>query len=251
MTSFKFLILLFAGLLIGQNASAQSNKWGLPPSPNGKLISSFLDAVNDSDADVHRSFIEKNFAPDFLGQLPMEEHLSFFQQMNRALVGAQVTGVDMRMGVSANPTLNVLMKSPDEIYWDLKIEVLQGDALQIAGLGLEESADGPPPAEELIEALMAAINTSDSEVHRKFIEQYFAPAFKNELPMETHLEQFQQMHEDLADAELNGVEVMSQGGSDETVTMVMETTAGATFNVTFDMQATSPPRLITLRVSAE
>ena len=243
----KHLFLLLFGLLVWQSALAQSNKWGLPPSPNGKLASALLDAINESDAKVHQRFVEAYFAPAFKDEFPMEAHLGQFQQMHQDLAGAQLNGVNMMMGATA--ILDLMMTTEAEEYMSLKIEIEQGASPLVAGLRVEASE--PPPTDIMVRALLAAINESDAEAHQRFVEAYFAPAFKDELPMDTHLNLLQQMHQELAGATMVEANAMSQGGSDETVTLTLETNAGERFTLTFDIQLSSPPRLITLSYTQE
>ncbi len=249
MTRYRYLFLLLVSLLVWQNAAAQSEKWGLPPSPNGKLVSALLDAINETDTEIHRKFIESHFTPAFIKAMPMELHLNAFQQMHQDLAGTQVNGVEMMMGATAR--LKIQMETQAEDYFNLLVELATGNPPQIAGLHVEESLDGPPAGKQMVDAILDVINESDAEVHRKFIDTYFAPAFKHDLPMEKHLELLQQMHKDLAGATVEGVDAMSRGSSDETVTMALVTKAGARFTLTFDMQLSSPPRLITLNVAPE
>lgn len=249
MTFCKHLLLLLAGLLVWQGALAQSNKWGLPPSPNGKLAAALLDAIHEEDPALHQAFIEAHYTPEFKAFRSMEKHLEHFQQMHRQLGGAEVHGIDMRMGARA--MLDLAMQNEAGEYLKLKLELEQGSPPRIAGLRVEASEEGPPPVKGLIDALMAAISDADADVHRRFVEDHFAPAFKNDLPMERHLELLQQMHQALAGAQVGDVNVMSRGGSDETVNMVLKTEAGAKYTVTFDVQLSSPPRLLTLSMSQE
>lgn len=249
MTRYKPGFLLLATLFVWQNAVAQPEKWGLPPSPNGKLTAALLDAINESNADVHREFITAHFTPEFRDARPMHVHLGQFQQMHEDLAGAQVNGVDMMMG--AMPMLMISMKTRAAEYMKLEVSIEQTDPPRIADLSVDVSQDGPPPAELMVEALIEAISKSDEASHRQFIETYFSPAFKDDLPMETHLELLQRMHKDLAGADVAEVNAMSRGASDETVTILMVSKAGNRFNVTFDVQLSSPPRLITLNMKPE
>ena len=252
MNCFKHVLLLFAGFLVMESAFAQPDKWGLPDSPNGTLIAALLDAVNESDASAHRIFIESNFTSDFQNAMPMENHLQQFQQMHEDLAGGQVNGVDMRMMPDGARTLMVVLVTPEDEYWNLSLDVQSADSPKIAGMSVELSPDGPPPVERVIRTLMATINDSDPETHRTFIETYFSPAFKDEFTMDAHLQQFQQLHQDLAGANPLSVEAMSQGGTDETISMLLETDSGSRFKLEFDVQTTStPPRLISLSVQPE
>ncbi|MBX2820723.1 MAG: hypothetical protein KTR29_13610 [Rhodothermaceae bacterium] len=252
MNCFKHLLLLVAGFFVIESAFAQPDKWGLPSSPNGTLIAALLDAVNDSDASAHRTFIESHFTSEFQNAMPMENHLEQFQRMHEDLTGGEVNGVDMRMTPDGSRTLMVVLVTPEDEYWNLSLDVQSADPPKIAGMNVEMSPDGPPPVERVIRTLMETINDSDPEAHRTFIETYYSPAFKNDFPMEEHLQQFQQLHKDLAGANPLSVEAMSQGGTDETISMLMETESGSRFKLEFDLQTTTtPPRLISLSVQSE
>lgn len=241
--------LLLCPIVVAQDGQSQTEKWGLPPSPNGKVIAALMNAVNESDAAVHQKFIETHFTPAFINAMPMEVHLDAFQQMHEDLAGGEINGIDMMMGATAK--LKMIIRVSEDSYYNMSVDLEQGDSPKVAGLSVGESEDGPPPTEHMLEALLnEAINKSSADDHRKFIESYFSPAFKDDLPMDEHLALLKQMNKDLAGAEVLGVDAMSRGGSDETVNIEMRTKSGDRYRVTFDMQASSPPRLITLKYGA-
>ncbi len=240
--SCKYVLALALTLLLGHPALAQQNDWGLPDSPNGNLASALLDAINSPDSEVHRAFVNDHFVEAFKNQFPMDAHVMQFQQMHQDLAGASVNGVNLMMGTVA--VLDLLMQTKHGAFLSLQIEMEQGATPLIAGLRVEESSE--PASDQLVRALLETINSPDAEVHRAFIDEYFSPVFKDELPMESHLDQFRRLHEDLAGAETQGMEAMSHGGGTETVSILMENASGSQFNLTFDFQLTSPPRLFTL-----
>jgi hypothetical protein len=72
-------------------------KWGLPNSNTGRRSAQLLEAIDRCDQAYARQFIETSFAPDFLNEFSMEEHLSQFKKMHEdigklELLGAMKTG---------------------------------------------------------------------------------------------------------------------------------------------------------------
>ena len=74
-------------------------KWGLPNSNTGRRSAELLEAIDRRDEAYARQFIETSFAPDFLNEFSIEEHLSQFKKMHEnigklELLGAMKTGAN-------------------------------------------------------------------------------------------------------------------------------------------------------------
>jgi len=109
-----------------KKSSSVAGKWGLPNSPTGKRSSAFLEAVNRQDLDYVQDFIEENLTPAFIGQFPMEEHLSIFKKIHEEmgeinLLGAKKTGEFtaelLIQSKSSGQLLRIFLElEPDEPY---------------------------------------------------------------------------------------------------------------------------------------
>jgi len=111
-----------------------NKKWGLPDSNTGRRSAAILEAIDRMDESYARQFIKTNFAPGFLNEIPMEEHLSQFKKMHEdigklGLLGAVKTGANSaRLKVRSIKTAMV---------FKIEIELESEEPYRIVGLSIE------------------------------------------------------------------------------------------------------------------
>jgi CubicO group peptidase (beta-lactamase class C family) len=137
--SFKSIIILFLVVLVlGINGASQAE---IPDTPAGKKLFSFLVAVESGDVQKMRKYAE-SFAASFLSKMPVEEHVSFFQQAHQNYGGYDVVNIEE----DSDHELSALLKCKNSSgyrYFAIRTETKPPYAVIDMSYGMAE-APGPP-----------------------------------------------------------------------------------------------------------
>lgn len=155
---FKYVIitmisLFFAGL---QSVTAQS-KWGLPGSSTGKALEALLTLIDRGEEADIRQFVETKFAPSFLSQFPIKQHIEIFLQLHEELPGLDVGGVQKTGPQSAQA---ILKSTQNNKQFKLVIEIEPEAPHRYVSIGFE-----PQEAEKEVS------HSTPKELDRYLIEQ--------------------------------------------------------------------------------
>ncbi len=106
--------------------------------PVGEKLEQLLEAFESDD---HKSFIENNFSEKFLNQFSIEEHLSFFQQINMMHGGFTLHKIEQDSDYQST----VLVKSKKREAWRrITLSVEQNTPHKITDFGIDNAQ---PPAD--------------------------------------------------------------------------------------------------------
>ena len=111
-----------------------NSKWELPGSNTGKRSAALLEAIYKMDKDYARKFIEMNFAPGFLKQFSMAEHISQFQRMHHEIGRLELLGA-MKTGPNS-ARLRVRSKKSGEIF-KIGLELEAQQPFRIVGIDVK------------------------------------------------------------------------------------------------------------------
>lgn len=136
-------VVLFCGLAVIGSAQEPANdlakKWKLPASPTGQRGAALLEALARRDETYLRAFIEQNFAPQFLKDFSVEQHVKQLSRMQSIfsefeLAGAEKTGAQ---------EVEFLLQTKSGQRLKLACRLEAQPPHRIAGIGLEEAANAP------------------------------------------------------------------------------------------------------------
>ncbi len=133
-----FLFLFCLALVLPVNSALQTK---IPDTPAGKKLAGFLAAVESGDAQKMREYAE-SFAASFLEKIPVEEHVSFFQQAHQNYGGYEVVKVEE----DSDYELSALLKCKNSSgyrFFAIRTEVKPPYAVVDMSYGMAE-APGPP-----------------------------------------------------------------------------------------------------------
>ena len=137
--SFKFIIILFCAVLfLVINGASQAE---IPDTPAGKKLAGFLSAVESGEAQKIREYAE-SFAASFLDKIPVEEHVSFFQQAHQNYGGFDVVKIEE----DSDHELSALLKCKNSAgyrFFAIRTETKPPYAVVDMSYGMAE-APGPP-----------------------------------------------------------------------------------------------------------
>jgi CubicO group peptidase (beta-lactamase class C family) len=135
----KAIIILFCVAFVLPLSSALQTK--IPDTPAGKKFAGFLAAVESGDAQKMRKYAE-SFATSFLEKIPVEEHVSFFQQAHQYYGGFDVVKVEE----DSEHELSALLKCKNSAgyrFFAIRTEAEPPYAVVDMSYGMAE-APGPP-----------------------------------------------------------------------------------------------------------
>ncbi len=141
--SFNVIVLLFLFLfcvtLVLPLSSALQTKF--PDTPAGKMLADFLAAVESGDAQKIRRYAE-SFAASFLEKIPVEKHVSFFQQVHQNSGGFDVVQIEE----DSDYELSAILKCKNSAgyrFFAVRTEAKPPYAVVDMSFGMAE-APGPP-----------------------------------------------------------------------------------------------------------
>ncbi len=106
-------------------------KWGLPKSNTGHRSAQLLEAIDRMDQAYARQFIKNNFAPVFLNEFSMEEHLNQFKKMHEDIGKLELLGA-MKTGANS-ACLKVRSKESEKIF-KIELDLEAKTPFRIVGL---------------------------------------------------------------------------------------------------------------------
>ena len=124
------ICLFFAGL---QTVTAQT-KWGLPGSPTGRALDALLTVIDRGEEAQIRQFVETKFAPSFLNQFPIKQHIEIFLQLHKDLPGLNVGDVRKTGPQSAQA---ILKSTQNNNQFKLVVEIEQEAPYRYVSIGFE------------------------------------------------------------------------------------------------------------------
>ncbi len=135
-----FLLGLFCLLALPQPAQGHSimqeecRERRLPPNPVGEAAGAFLDAVCQSDAAVHRQFVQDWIAPSLLERLSADDLVAMFSMLHTDIGDAEIMTVDM-----SSPYEGVFgFADRQGVRMNLDLQVERDAPNRIAGFGIDE-----------------------------------------------------------------------------------------------------------------
>jgi len=137
--SHKAIVFLFCVALVLPLSSALQTE--IPETPAGKKLAGFLAAVESGDAQKMREYA-KSFAASFLEKIPVEKHVSFFQQANQNYGGFDVVQIEE----DSDYELSAILKCKNSAgyrFFAVRTEAEPPHAVVDMSFGMAE-APGPP-----------------------------------------------------------------------------------------------------------
>ena len=137
--SFKSIAILFCAVLVLVINGASQGQ--IPDTPAGKKLTGFLAAVESGDVQKMRAYAE-DFAASFLSKMPVEEHVSFFQQAHQNYGGFDVVKIEE----DSDHELSALLKCKNSSgyrFFAIRTEAKPPYAVVDMSYGMAE-APGPP-----------------------------------------------------------------------------------------------------------
>ncbi|HYN19438.1 MAG TPA: hypothetical protein VE078_00640, partial [Thermoanaerobaculia bacterium] len=90
------------GLLAGSLGAQEADP---PPTPAGRRIPEIVAVMNAGDPDATRTWLTANLAPEFLAEIPMEEHLRIWGEIHDRHGGFDVQRIESTQPDEASATL--------------------------------------------------------------------------------------------------------------------------------------------------
>jgi CubicO group peptidase (beta-lactamase class C family) len=158
-----FWILLLS-VLLSTSAAQQEKQATVPASEAGRHVSAYLEAFNSSDEGAMREFFLSHTAKSALQQVPLEQRMSFFQQMKKQLGSLQLKQVIQTTPELVSTILQA--KGGNTLQFDFEFEPqaphgLIGIRVENIGGGRGEQVLRAPKANdvELVEASEAFVDS--------------------------------------------------------------------------------------------
>ncbi len=143
MTKFLLCVCLLIGangfVLAQGSADELAKKWRLPASPTGQRGAALLEALTRRDENYLRGFIEQNFAPQFLKDFSVEQHVKQLGRIQTILGEFELAGAEKTGAQEVEFLLQT--KAGQRLKLACKLEAQPPH--RIAGIGLEEAANAP------------------------------------------------------------------------------------------------------------
>lgn len=116
-----------ARLLLGEEPLTHEQKkktrkdWGLPDSKTGRRAAALLDAIHAGTDEAAHRFVIDNLAPEFLKQIPEEEHVAILRELQSMLPDVALLGARKEGPVNARLTLGSLKLGHEvEVSYELE-----------------------------------------------------------------------------------------------------------------------------------
>ena len=229
----------------------------LKNSESGCRALALLDIYTIDDEQQTRSFIKKNFAPEFLARVTEPKLLKFIQQDQD---GIGISNVGQIVKTSENSYELTVQSQKTGEWWLITLEFEKQAPHRISNIGIVDTV--PPTRSEIEQGsddlnakwglpnsntghrsaqLLEAIDRMDEAYAHQFIETSFAPNFLNEFSMKEHLNQFKKMHQDIGKLELLGA---MKTGVNSARLKVRSIESGKIFKIKLNLEANEPYRFM-------
>ena len=126
-----------SNVLKGKEKSAQpaknnssSNQTKLPDTPQGKIVSDYLESFNSGDADKMKEFFTANLSKESLRRRPIEERLQVYRQMFNNLGGIELKEV---LAVAPN-SISILTKRSKGEWQRFEFEFTSQPPIKLLGV---------------------------------------------------------------------------------------------------------------------
>jgi CubicO group peptidase (beta-lactamase class C family) len=122
------------GAVFIPEVAPQTETGKLPETPAGRLVAAYLKAFNSGNEQVYREFITNYFAKSALGQVPMEERLRRFREIQSRLGGYEL----QRLLKEETGSIQVLAKTKQGELVELIFELEPQPPHGLLGLRIEQ-----------------------------------------------------------------------------------------------------------------
>jgi CubicO group peptidase (beta-lactamase class C family) len=119
---------------IGEESEDLNAKWGVPNSNTGRRSAALLEAIDRLNESYARQFIETNFAPGFLNEFSMDDHLSQFKKMHEEIGKLELLGA---MKTDPNSARMKVRSIKTGRIFKIELELEPGEPYRIVGLSVE------------------------------------------------------------------------------------------------------------------